>query len=123
MMTDDKSLQLIVQLNRLTSIGEIQWKVEDPPAMLKTGTDAVIPLYLEARYKATRYALYQIRQRTYDGDRDMFYWFEGAALAVLDDTGRSLWQTEGGSALWDLMNTARTRLVSIDSLLNDLSSH
>ncbi|MBK5125002.1 hypothetical protein IQ288_34825 [Burkholderia sp. R-69980] len=121
MIIDEKSLQLIVQLNRFTSMGEIQWTVQEPPIWLRAGTDAVIPLYLEARYKTARYALYQIRQRSYDGERDMLYWTEDVVLAVLDDMGRSLWETVGGSALWDLLNTARMRLVSLDSLLNDLS--
>jgi hypothetical protein len=122
MITDEKSLQLIVQLNRLTSIGEIRWSVQEPPYFLRAGTDSVFPLYMEAQYKGTRYALYQCRWRNYDGEHDTMYWTENVWLAVLDPEGRALWETTGDAALWDLMSTARSRLVSIDSLLNDLGS-
>ncbi|KVV85195.1 hypothetical protein WK86_11610 [Burkholderia cepacia] len=80
-------------------------------------------MYLEASYMGTTYALYQERSRSYDGERDMLYWTEDVSLAVMDFDGRALWETTGSTALWDLMSTARSKLVSIDSLLRDLGSY
>lgn len=122
MVADEKSLQLVIQLNRLTSLGEIDWDVRQPPASITAGTDSVVPFYLEANYKGRRYGLYQIRWRAYDGEHDTMYWTESVCLVVLDLSGRVLWEVTGVAPLWDLLSTARGRIINIDDLLNDLGA-
>ena len=121
MTNDDQSIQLLVALNKLTSLGTVSWTVNEPPRRLVAGTDVVIPLYLEAIHQGVKYALYQVRIRRYDGDRDQFYWDESVILAVLDGEDRVLFEVSRQySALIDLFSTARSKLVSLDRLLKTL---
>lgn len=119
--TDEKITALIVKLNRLTSLGELHWAVEDPPGPILRGTDYYIPFFMSAFYKGKRFGLYQQRYQSYDGDRDRLYWNERLVLALLDVEDRILWETsQQYSALGDLFETARRKVANVDEILDDI---
>ena len=119
--SEDKITALFVKLNRLTSMGKLQWNVEDAPRSLSRGTDDFIPIFMRARYKDQRFALYLQRYQSYDGERDRFYWSEREVLAIIDFDDRVLWQTSRNySALNDLFETAQRKVSNVDELINNL---
>ena len=123
MIPDDKITALIVKLNKLTSLGKIEWEVEDAPRAIIRGTDDHIPLYMTTCYKGQQFGLYQHRYQSYDGEHDRFYWSEQVKLAILDRESRVLWESPHlYSALFDLFETARKKVSNIDALVDDLLS-
>lgn len=123
MIPDDKITALIVKLNKLTSLGQLQWYVEDAPRSILRGTDDFVPLYMTALYKRQRFGLYQHRYQSYDVDHDRFYWSERLVLVLLDPERRVLWESpHASSALYDLFETVRKKVSAIDEILDDLLS-
>lgn len=123
MISDDKSTALVVKLNKLTSLGQIEWEVEDAPRSIIRGTDDHIPLFMATRYKGQRFGIYQHRYQSYDGDHDRFYWSEKVVLAILDRENRVLWEIpHSSSALYDLFETVRKKVSNIDYLLDEILS-
>jgi hypothetical protein len=117
----ERTTALIVKLNRLTSLDQLAWRVDDPPRAISRGTDDVIPFFLTARYKNQRFGLYQHRYQQYDGESDRFYWNERLVLAILDIQDRVLWETNSQlSALLDLFETARRKVANVDGIIDDL---
>ena len=118
---DDKVSALLVKLNRLTSLGNIEWRVEDAPRPLSRGTDDYIPFFMTAIHKGQLFGLYQQRFQSYDGEREKFYWNERLVLAILDSEGRALWEaTQPYSVLLDLFDTARRKIANVDGIIDDL---
>lgn len=123
MIPDDKITALFVKLNKLTSLGQLKWHVEDAPRSILRGTDDFVPLYMAARYKEQHFGLYQHRYQLYDGDRDRFYWSEKVVLVILDLEDRVLWESpHASSALYDLFETVRKKVSNIDGIVDDLLS-
>lgn len=123
MIPDDKITALIVKLNKLTSLEQLKWHVEDAPRSILRGTDDFVPLYMAALYKGQRFGLYQHRYQSYDGDHDRFYWSERVVLVILDYEGRVIWESpHASSALYDLFETVRKKVSNIDGILDDLLS-
>lgn len=121
--TDEKITALLVKLNRLTSLDELRWAVQEPPRPILRGTDDHIPLFMAVTYKGQRFGLYQQRYQSYDGERDRFYWNERVVLSILDFEGRVLWETSRQySALGDLFETARRKVANVDGILDNLLS-
>lgn len=120
MIPDEKIINLLVKLNKLTSLGQLQWDVQDPPRTIAGGTDDYVPLFLTTTYKGQRFGLFQRRYRWYDGEHDRFSWCEQLVLAILDNEGRVLWETPQSSALFDLFETARKKVSNVDKLIDDL---
>lgn len=121
--SEEKTIALIVKLNRLTSIGEIKWAAADPPASLVLGTDDRIPLFMGTFYKGKMVGLYLKRFQDYDGERDRLYWSERVVLAIFDQAGRCLWETFSQySALMDLYETVRRKVSSVDEFIDELLS-
>lgn len=118
---DDKTTTLLVKLNRLTSLGKINWTVEPPPRAIVRGIDDRIPVFLRALYKGRSLGLFQQRYQTYDGERDRFFWSERVVLAILDSDDNVLWEVaNNSSALNDLFDTVRRKVADVDSIIDDL---
>lgn len=123
MLTNEKAVNLIVKLNKLTALGELEWHTADAPRTITRGTDDFIPLYITARYKGQRFGLYQHRHQLYDGERDKLYWTERIVLIIIDSFDRVLWEyTNNTSALHDLFENVRTKISNIDTIIDDLLS-
>lgn len=122
MFSDDKTTNLIVMLNQLTTLDKIKWSISDAPATLTKATDDYIPLYFSANYQNQKFAIYECRYKDYNPELDNFYWTEMLILAVLDLQGRVLWQTNKySSALKDLFETIRNKASNIDTLIDSLT--
>ena len=120
----DKFMALIVKLNKLTSLGEINWNMVEPPHSIFHGTDDYIPLYLETSYKDQKFAIYQLRSPFYDGEDDKTYWNERIKLIMLDYKDRVLWENPShtASAVNDLFETARKKASNIEGIVDNLLS-
>lgn len=119
--SDEKTTALLVKLNKLTSLGQLQWHVEDVPHTIARGTDDYIPVFMTATYKGSRFGLFQQRYQTYDGDHERYYWSDRIVLVILDFDGRVLWETSKySSALSDLFETVRRKISDIDGILDTL---
>jgi hypothetical protein len=120
---DDKITNIIITLNKLTSLDKITWEVSTPPATISSGTNSVIPLFISCAYKNRTFALYQLRYKTTRYDTDELYWTEDVVFAIMDSEERVLWeQTQYSPALNDLFETVRRKVSKIDSVLDDLLS-
>lgn len=121
MHPEEKVTALIVKLNKLTSLGEIEWEVSDAPRAILRGTDDYIPLFMSTAYKGQRFGLFEHRYQAYDGEHERFYWTNRIVLAILDREDRALWETTSQTpALFDLFETARKKVSNIDGLLDEL---
>jgi hypothetical protein len=121
MPSESKIIRLLSELTKLTSKGELKWRVKDPPEALTHGTNDVFPLYCEAEYKNQTIGLAQRRYQQYDGDRDRFYWNEEIALIFVDDRGRVLWEDRSQwAALTTLFETVREKVADVDGILKNL---
>ena len=54
MSIDSKATQLIQRLTRATVNDEMKWVRNQAPAYLTSGTDDLVPLYLEGVYKGKK---------------------------------------------------------------------
>lgn len=118
---NSKATQLITKLIRFTNENKIQWEIKDPPSSIIRGTDDIVPIYFEAKYKDKYVAIYQQRFQGFIPDTESFYWSERIVFAVLDAQDRVLWESaENSPALIDLMDTVREKSAGIDDLLDDL---
>lgn len=121
MKDNDRTLAIIIKLNRLTSEDLISWKIEDAPRSITRGTDDIISIYLETEYKQSYFAIYERRVKYYNGDRDEFYWSELIVLAMLDAYERVLWETfDHNAALKDLFLAARNNAAEIDHIFDNI---
>lgn len=120
MNSDEKITNLIVKLNKLTSLDKIEWEVADAPRAILRGDDH-IPLFMTCSYKGQRFGLYEHRYQAYDGEHDHFYWTNRIVLAILDREGRALWETPTQTpALFDLFDTVRKKVSNIDGIIDGL---
>ena len=117
----NKVIQLATKLIRLTSDDEVKWEIKDPPRSITSGTDDVIPLYFEAKYKDKYVAIYEERYQNFYPENETLYWSRRVVFVVLDSEDRVLWETTQHSpALTDLLDTVREKSAGIDDLLDDL---
>lgn len=121
MNPEEKVTTLIVKLNKLTSLGQIEWEVQSTPRAILRGTDDCIPLFMATSYKGKKFGLFEHRYQAYDGEHERYYWTNKIVLAILDVEDRVLWETPSQSpALFDLFETARKKVSKIDGLLDEL---
>lgn len=121
MNSEERITTLIIKLNKLTSLGQIEWEVQDAPRAILRGTDDYIPLFMSTSYKGQKFGLFEHRYQAYDGEHERHYWTNKIVLAILDREDRALWETLSQTpALFDLFETARKKVSNIDGLLDDL---
>jgi hypothetical protein len=110
-------------LTKLTSEKKLTWEVTSPPSGIVAGTDDVVPLYFETRYKNQRIALFERRYQNYSVDHDQLYWSERVTLAFLDEARRNVWEhAEPSATLLNLFELVRRSVANVDSLIDDLLS-
>lgn len=116
----EKLSQLLTALIKLTLNDEIQWEATNPPDSITKGTDDIVPIYYETKYKDNHIAVYEQRIKWFHADIESFYWSEREVFAVLDNKKRILWKTGEFPAIVDLLNTVKEKSIKIDDLLSNL---
>lgn len=123
MPSESQITRLLSELTKLTTKGELSWRIKDPPEALQLGTDDVYPLYLETDFKDQKMGLAQRRYRAYDGEHDRFYWSEEVVLLFLDWRGRVTWENRSPhAALYTLFESAREQVADVDGIFKKLLS-
>lgn len=121
MPSEKKTSDLISELTKLTSKGQIDWTSSDPPDVLTHGSNDVYPLYFQTTYRDQKIAVAQRRYQSYDGDRDRFYWNEEINLFFLDYRDKIAWQTDSPyTALNILFETVREQAADVDGIFDRL---
>lgn len=122
MSTESKVTQLIVQLNRETAAGNIQWKATQPPESLVQGTEDVVYHFFEVKYKEKLIGIYERRYKSFIDEHD-FCWCNEIVLSILNNHNQRkiIWEySERSPALIDLFSTVREQCSGINELLDDL---
>ena len=121
MSTEPNLPKLLSLLTKLTSTGQLEWSIAEPPTLATRGTDNVYPLFFETKYKGQQIGLGQCRYRDYDPDNDRHIWDERFVMMFIDRYGRVIWEaTQPYSALSNLFRTVREKAADVDGLLNHL---
>ncbi|EDF9812424.1 TPA: hypothetical protein ACU94I_001054 [Klebsiella aerogenes] len=119
-MYQDKSIKLILALNKNTKNKSLLWSAIDTPLSFDDGTEDRIPVLYVCNYKEKTLALY-LRRYKYFYDEHDFYWAEKKCLSIINDQYQILWESdEQGQAINDLYSTVTEQASGIDDLLNDL---
>lgn len=121
MPNEQKIIQLLSELTRLTSKGAITWSIVDAPDSLAHATNDVYPLYFQTTFKEQAIGLAQRRYQDYDGDRDRIYWTEEIVLVFLDRHKRVIWEARSPvSAMYNLFESVREKVADVDGILSNL---
>ena len=121
MSTEPNLPKLLSLLTKLTSKGQLEWSIAEPPTLATRGTDNVYPLFFETKYKGQQIGLGQCRYRDYDPDNDRHIWDERFVMMFIDRYGRVIWEaTQPYSALSNLFRTVREKAADVDGTLNHL---
>lgn len=121
-MSTDKITQLIVQLNRETASGSLQWKSTKPPESLNQGTEDIVHHFFECTYKEKLMGIYERRYKNFF-DEFSFYWCSETVLCLLDkrDSRKITWEySERSPALADLLSVVKEQCSGINDLLAQL---
>ncbi|MDX7085065.1 hypothetical protein [Serratia marcescens] len=119
-MYQDKSIKLILALNKKTKNKSLLWRVVDTPSSFDDGTEDKIPVLYVCTYKQKTLALYLRRYKHFYDEHD-FYWTEKKCLAIINERHQILFEVdEQGQAINDLYSTVTEQASGIDDLLNDL---
>lgn len=122
MSADNKITQLIVQLNRETATGSLQWKSTPPPESLNQGTEDIVHHFFECTYKEKLIGIFERRYKCFFNEFD-FNWNDRVVLCLLDNrqTRKITWEySERSPALADLFSTVREQCSGINDLLAQL---
>jgi len=121
MPSETKITRLLSELTKLTSRGQVEWRMVDAPEALSRGTSDIYPVYLETEYKSQKIGLAQRRYQAFDGENDRFYWTEEISLLFFDTFDRVTWQSSNPrAAIYTLFDTAREQVADIDGILKNL---
>lgn len=121
MSTEPNFPKLLSLLTKLTSKGQLDWSIAEPPALATRGTDNVYPLFFETRFKDQQIGMGQCRFRDYDPENDRHVWSERLVMMFIDPYGRVVWETtQPYSALLNLFRTVRENAANVDGILSHL---
>lgn len=119
-MYQDKSIKLILSLNKNTKNKTLSWEVVDTPSTFDDGTEDIIPVLYICNSNGKKLALYLRRYRHFLDEHE-FYWAEKKCLSIINDKYQIIWESgEQGQAINDLYSTVTEQASGIDDLLNDL---
>lgn len=120
MTIDSKASQLIQKLTRATVEGTVSWVKANPPPYFTHGTENIVPLYLQCKYKEKPIGIFEKRYK-YFHDELEYSWSTSVGLCILDHSGNLIWEyDEGSTMLFNLFELAREQSSGIDDILDDL---
>ncbi|KXJ46255.1 hypothetical protein SAMN04487868_112104 [Marinobacter salarius] len=120
MSIDSKATQLIQRLTRATVNDEMKWVRNQAPAYLTSGTDDLVPLYLEGVYKGKKIGLFEKRSKYFHDEFD-YSWSVSVGICIVDLFGHLIWDYyDTTTALANLFDRAKEQSSGIDDVLNEL---
>lgn len=120
-MNNEKLFKLITKLNNLTKKKEIAWEEEGPPINITEGTGSIIWKYYFTKYNGQSIAIYELREKEYDGMTDTSYWSKKYVFSLIDNRGYETWSTISQSAiLFDLFETVEYQVAGVSAIIEDL---
>ena len=119
MTTEQRWVTFVAKLNRMTQEGSLKWEMLYPPKDC-TGTDDKIPMFFGAELKDRKIAIYTQRYRSYDPDRDQFYWSEKVVLAFCDTDWMPVWEFPAIAGMSDLFDSVQRHVADVDSFIDDV---
>ncbi|NIC29368.1 hypothetical protein [Serratia plymuthica] len=119
-MYTDKTTQLLVELNKLTSEKIITWQANEPPDGFDLGSEDIVPMLYHCHFKGKNLAVY-LRKYKHFQDESEYYWSDRITFAVLNENFKILWENPLPSqALRDLYEAVTLQTAGVNELLDDL---
>jgi hypothetical protein len=116
-----KEVKLLIEFQKLTSQGGMVWNLIDPPAPLSNGTNDFFPSCYSTVYEEKNFIIYSRRYQNYSAEFDQMYFDERVEIAMIDFSGRILWEyTDRTPALHDLYAIVKRHNSGIDDIFNKL---
>lgn len=121
-MMNDNVARLVEKVTWETVSGKIEWRFSNPPSQITQGTSDVISVYVTCSYKNQRLAVFEKRYKYY-ADIDDWSWSVLNVFAILDFTGRVIFESEKAEvSINNLFNLARDNASGVDEIINSLLS-
>lgn len=134
--SQDRELEAILKLIKLTQDGNIKWQAKKPWGDLVNSETTKyasvffclhdgkrLRIFIEKQrhdkpfYYETSWVMANLDKRTYP------YWDEGVELEITNEDGQSLWRFPHKSAISDLLNAAKYQVAGVKDFLDSLSSN
>ena len=130
--TEDKWVEAVAKLIKLTQASKIKWSSSKPPDYLKGDADDYVETIFLAKYNDRNLRLYQ---RIYKiefnpltgsglfkfGDpRPDYLWSSNVALEMLDLDGNKIWKFPQVTPLEDLLTSVRFQVADLDGFIEKL---
>lgn len=116
-MNDSRFSNMVARLIEETARGRMSWHLSNPPRNITDGTEDLVNLYFEGRFKGTPFAIYEIRYKSFT-DEDSFYWASTVVLSILDEGDRVLWSQNNYKEINELYDDVRRKASGVDRLLD-----
>ncbi len=119
MASESKISRLLETLVLQTITGNLKWTAGTPRG-LNEGSDDVIKHYCETEYKGQHLAVFERRVRTYDGERDSYYWNEYPVFAIVQH-GELVWEyDQNTNEVATMLRVARESAANVNEMLDKL---
>ncbi|MDQ2130638.1 hypothetical protein R4I72_18080 [Leclercia adecarboxylata] len=119
-MYSDKTIKLVVLLNKLTVQKSLEWTVFDAPKSLTEGTEDKIQIIFHTNYKEKDFVIYNRKFRHYIDEYE-WSWTEGIVLAIVTPDFKPIWEMyEQTQALRDLFNSVSKQASGFDDFVDEL---
>lgn len=121
-MNENEILRLVGKLTQLTVQGEIKWQEGIIiPDELTSGTNNRVPVFFTTKYKEQHIAVTVVRSQGYDGDREIYYWYESHHLAFIGWSGKLQWLSPPNiSGMESLIEVARGSVHDVNGIIRNL---
>lgn len=121
-MMNDNVAKLVEKVTWETVSGKVEWRFSNPPGQLTQGTSDIISVYVTCSYKNQRLAVFEKRYKYYS-DFDDWSWSFINVFAILDFSGRVIFETEKAEvSINNLFNLARDNASGVDEIITSLLS-
>lgn len=109
----------VLQIFRLTQIGELVWQRKQAPHSLSLGTDSVFPYYFESRYQDKTLAIFLERHRYALSEADE-RWAERFKLGLLNEAQELQYEFPSSRVTRDLFEAVRIKESQVEDFLDKL---
>lgn len=116
-MNDTRFSNMVTRLIEETARGRMKWQLYEAPRSITVGTEDIVGLYFEGRFKDTKFSIYEIRYKHFS-DEEVYYWNSTVALSIVDNNDRVLWTQSNYLEINELYEDVRRKASGVDKLLD-----